>query len=196
MDFVRVKCDCGKIHVKRARKLLTNWASCQGCKLLHDIPDWLYYRCCQQRDRCENTKNPGYANYGGRGIRFLFKSPREAAIWVAQNLGIHRTMHLDRINNDGNYEPGNLRYSTPPTNAQHTRISKWTKRRWDLREQYPECGYRITALRDLFHAGLSNQEIAERWAKNKRLGRPGFTTYVTPEKEAALLFEAQSPTTV
>jgi hypothetical protein len=52
---------------------------------------------------------PGYQNYGGRGIKFLFTSFEQ---WFAE-LG-HRPLGetIDRIDNDGHYEPGNVKWST------------------------------------------------------------------------------------
>lgn len=66
--------------------------------------------------RCHLDSNKSHANYGGRGIsvysewrddRFAFYA------WVEENLGSRpEGKSLDRIDNDGNYEPGNLRWAT------------------------------------------------------------------------------------
>jgi len=63
----------------------------------------------QAKSRCHDANRHDYAYYGGRGIRFLYKSfeqflkdvgPKPSAI-----------LSLDRINNSGNYEPGNCRWA-------------------------------------------------------------------------------------
>jgi hypothetical protein len=68
--------------------------------------------------RCRNSRNPRWMDYGGRGIKFLFSSfehffaelgPRPAG------------MTLDRIETNGNYEPGNVRWATP-------RVQRWNQR--------------------------------------------------------------------
>jgi hypothetical protein len=61
------------------------------------------------RQRCTNPNNPNYGRYGGRGIEFRFTSFEE----FLTELGPCPEGHtLDRINNDGHYEPGNVRWAT------------------------------------------------------------------------------------
>jgi hypothetical protein len=64
------------------------------------------------KQRCTNPADAGYHNYGGRGIQFRFNSVLEGALWIMETLGLKRSLQMDRINNDGHYEPGNLRYVT------------------------------------------------------------------------------------
>jgi hypothetical protein len=67
------------------------------------------------KKRCTNSKHKKFADWGGRGIRFNFKSIEEAARWVYKNLGPKPSPKhsIDRYpNNDGHYEPGNLRWAT------------------------------------------------------------------------------------
>lgn len=64
--------------------------------------------------RCENSNEPAYMRYGGRGIvicahwRATFEAFRD---WALAN-GYADHLTLDRENNDGNYEPANCRWST------------------------------------------------------------------------------------
>lgn len=79
------------------------------------------YRNTRQRvrsaiSRCCNPRDPGYRNYGGRGIKVykpwlsdwneFVKYLTTLEGWTDPNLV------MDRINNDGNYEPGNIRFVT------------------------------------------------------------------------------------
>jgi hypothetical protein len=65
------------------------------------------------KDRCLNPKSSNYADYGGRGITvhpdWIKDFPR-----FLSDVGHRPTSQhsLDRINNDGNYEPGNVRWAT------------------------------------------------------------------------------------
>lgn len=61
--------------------------------------------------RCNNPNNPKYHRYGGRGIR-VCDSWRVFENFL-EDMGPRPTgMTLDRVNNEGNYEPGNCKWST------------------------------------------------------------------------------------
>lgn len=62
------------------------------------------------RARCVNPKNPRYPTYGGRGIKFLFTSFEQFFAEVGTRPTAEHS--IDRKNNDGNYEPGNVRWAT------------------------------------------------------------------------------------
>ena len=82
--------------------------------------------------RCQNERNPAYHNYGGRGIcvceRWLCDDG--FANFLA-DLGCRPTEKhsLDRINNDGNYEPGNVRWATKAVQEHNKRLSGRNKTR-------------------------------------------------------------------
>lgn len=60
--------------------------------------------------RCTNSKNNKYHIYGGRGIQFKFNSFNE---WYAELGDAPSPTHsIDRINPDGHYEKGNVRWAT------------------------------------------------------------------------------------
>lgn len=62
------------------------------------------------KKRCTDPKGKDYSNYGGRGILFLFLTFEE----FYRELGPRpsRKHTVDRKNNDGNYEAGNIRWTT------------------------------------------------------------------------------------
>lgn len=72
------------------------------------------------RRRCTEVTNREYARYGGRGIKFLFKSFPEFLAHIGRRPDGYT---LDRINNDGHYEPGNVRWATPSEQAYNRRKS-------------------------------------------------------------------------
>lgn len=82
---------------------------------MHHSPEHAAWRNAKQR--CTNPNTSNYNRYGGRGIKFLFTSfeqffaevgPRPAGV-DAKGRALYS---LDRKNNDGNYEPGNVRWAT------------------------------------------------------------------------------------
>lgn len=96
------------------------------------VIDHIHYGSWNQiKQRCYNPKHARYADYGKRGVA-LFNDWRED-FWLfleyIQSLPDYgeegRT--LDRIDNDGNYEPGNLRWATKEEQSQNRRLPKLAK---------------------------------------------------------------------
>ncbi len=74
------------------------------------------------RQRCNNPKNKNYKYYGGCGIKVCFKSSDEFIDYVMNVLRQDpRGLTIDRINNDGNYERGNIRFVTQAENNKNRR---------------------------------------------------------------------------
>lgn len=76
--------------------------------------------------RCRNSKNRGYKNYGGRGIRVCEEWANSYAAFLAYVGRRPSPKHsIDRYpNNDGNYEPGNVRWATQSDQVKNSRRGK------------------------------------------------------------------------
>lgn len=80
-----------------------------------------YQACYSAKHRCENENNPCYDLYGGRGIEFKFTSFED---FIAELGRRPPGMSLDRINNDGHYESGNIRWATASQQQKNRRSRK------------------------------------------------------------------------
>lgn len=72
--------------------------------------------------RCENPACNSYHNYGARGIKVCPEWHSQAAFrdWAIHN-GYQKGLDLDRVDNNGNYEPSNCRWVTRAENMNNTR---------------------------------------------------------------------------
>lgn len=120
-------CDCGtekKIVAASIRKGVSKSCGCAGkdwCRT-HGMEGTSEYNSWAAIiQRCENTKSQNYKNYGARGIR-VCKRWRESFENFYADMGPKtKGSSIDRINNDGNYEPGNCRWTDQKTQSRNQR---------------------------------------------------------------------------
>lgn len=83
-------------------------------------------RWLNMKNRCTNVKHRDYHRYGGRGIKICERwinsfIDYENDIMMLDNAGV-RGMSIDRIDNDGDYEPSNIRWADMHTQSVNQRI--------------------------------------------------------------------------
>ena len=116
----KCKCDCGSTSVVLSSNLRTGHTKSCGCfnnetrirvHTKHGMSKTLTYKVWQaMHKRCENEKGPFFKYYGGRGIEFRFKNFAEFIAEVGPRP--NPKMQLDRIDNEGHYEIGNIQWTT------------------------------------------------------------------------------------
>lgn len=129
--MVKCKCDCGNEKIIKYHSMKYNQTFSCGCFHIEMIRKSqtrhglsyhpLYKVWASMKQRCENPNSEFFQNYGGRGISVCelwskdFKSYHD---WCIEN-GWKKGLEIDRINNDGNYEPSNCRAVKPVINARN-----------------------------------------------------------------------------
>jgi hypothetical protein len=79
------------------------------------------------KQRCLNARAPNYPRYGGRGVQICQAWVDSYAQFLADMGRRPAGTSLDRINNEGNYEPGNCRWATPSQQNENRKCGgpKW-----------------------------------------------------------------------
>lgn len=133
------RCSCGNITLIYATNLVRGLTTSCGCfrkevgsnRATHgqarvDHRTSAYRSWCSILQRCTNPKNRKFKDYGGRGIGVCDR-------WVNsfenffEDIGAKPDgkYSVGRIDNDGNYEPGNCRWETPEQQSRNRRNNIW-----------------------------------------------------------------------
>jgi hypothetical protein len=140
--------------------------------------------------RCKNPKDARWDLYGGRGIEFRFSGPTACGVWIAENLGIPedaKDKEIDRINNDGHYEPGNLRWAGRRLNMSNRTVSRWAPLMHKFALEHPEVKYAESTLRSLISVGMSFEDIVKRYNLPSCKPKGKYGTSLIADQEIASL---------
>lgn len=139
----RCLCDCGNERLVSSQYLVSGKTKSCGCLMLQILKEGrnknskntgrnrgesktrLYHIWKNAKSRCENENDPGFKNYGARGITFYEPWGADFLIfknWAYKN-GYDDKLEIDRIDNDGGYSPQNCRWVTRTQNANNKRNS-------------------------------------------------------------------------
>lgn len=180
-------CDCGNRTTvfRSALGRLTNSCGCleaesrRTVNVTHGMshsPEYVVFS--SMLDRCNNPNDEAWLNYGGRGIQMKFASVTEFVDHVGRRPSAKHS--IDRIDNDGNYEPGNVRWATAIEQRNNRRDSVL----------YEFGGVRDNAKGWAARIGIRASSVIYRlnagWPLEKALTTPATKpTHRTPKEEMA-----------
>lgn len=139
------KCDCGKEHIAQAKSLKNGAIKSCGCLAIerrreackisnstHKLSKTRLYRVwAGMKQRCLDPKHRHYQAYGGKGIKVCadwlsFEPFHDWAIANGYDANAKRgECTLDRIDNNGNYEPSNCKWATVKEQANNKRTNRY-----------------------------------------------------------------------
>ena len=136
------RCECGgeklvlEQNLRHALRFKTGGSRSCGCLIIERAtkhgnngaggPTSEYMAWIGAKKRCTNPGNPSYRHYGQRGIRMCPEWVENFEAFL-RDMGPkpHSDYSLDRINPNGNYEPGNCRWASSSVQARNKRNTRW-----------------------------------------------------------------------
>lgn len=102
--------------------------------------------------RCTYASGAEYHRYGGRGITVCdeWRNSQDSFLSWATSSGYESGLEIDRIDNDGNYEPSNCRWVTSMVNTQNSSNARVT----------PE---KVAGIKKKLAAGISRKTISKEY---------------------------------
>jgi hypothetical protein len=174
---VLVRCKCGVEFETLAQNIRTGKSRSCGCRKIellkkrhtkHGMSKTSeYYTWAAMKDRCFNVRNKKYADYGGRGITVCAEWTgsdgfRSFLFSVGRKPG--KSYELDRIENNGNYEPGNVRWAKRADQNRNTRRNRLVEhagRTWCVVELAERYGLNRSTLTKRLNSGWSVEEAVK-----------------------------------
>lgn len=139
-------CDCGNEVTAICSQLTRGDKTSCGCKFrekrkprpdmiqrnkdraIHAMSNsYTYSTWKSMRARCLDPKDKDYPRWGGRGIK-VCKAWADSFVEFYKDMGERPKGHtIDRINNEGDYEPGNCRWAVQKTQSNNTRANYYVE---------------------------------------------------------------------
>lgn len=163
------KCDCGKTKVIRTDSLVKGSTRSCGClasetatKLFtkhNQAGTRLYMIWNSMKQRCENEKDTGYKNYGGRGISVCKEWEEFSPFfeWAIAH-GYEDKLTIDRKDNDGNYNPTNCRWISvrdQNRNKRNNHLITYKNKTMCIRDWENELGFSRNLIQGRLNRGWS-----------------------------------------
>ena len=159
-------CKCGKVVAVKSDSLLTGHTKSCGCRKIkhgYSHKERLYTTWCNMRRRCSDPTNKRWEQYGGKGVTVCSEWSEYLPFrkWAMKN-GYTDFLSIDRINNDGNYEPSNCRWvdsKVQTNNCSRNRIIEYKGKNFTMSELSEHIGLSYSALQHRIDRGWSMDRI-------------------------------------
>lgn len=182
------KCDCGTNCVKHGSSLRNGGVRSCGClqkelvakrSLKHGLRNTIFYLIRHNMmSRCYNSNNPGYKNYGGRGITVCdeWRDSLEAFYVWAINNGHEEGLTIERIDVNGNYCPDNCTWipkSKQSNNQRSNNLITFNGETKTMKEWSEITGLSYSTIRSRKNSGWSDEKTIETpvlktWSRHKQ----------------------------
>ncbi len=133
--------------------------ACLGGHQTREYTSWAH-----MRTRCNNPEHVDFADYGGRGIRVCDRW-KSFENFLADMGPRPPGTSIDRIDNNGSYEPGNCRWATQTEqrlNARNCRMLSFNGKTQTLTAWAREAGIPRTTLRKRLNRGVPLEQALRR----------------------------------
>jgi len=188
----KCKCDCGKETEVISNSLKRGLSKSCGClrtelnierHFIHGMTHTKLFKTWQGMiQRCTNSKETSFKNYGGRGISVCNEWSDFISFYTwSMNSGYNDKLTIDRIDNDGDYEPGNCTWSTCKEQANNKRNN--------VLYEYKGNKKTISQWSDIY--GISYSVIALRFKRGWSIEKTLTTPIIKPGKKVNFDFFEQ-----
>lgn len=127
---------------------------------MHSSPEYGIW--CHIKERCNNSNNKHYHNYGQRGIKVCDRWQKSFLAFY-EDMGKRPIgMTLERINNNGNYESSNCKWATRKEQGNNTRrnvILIYKGRSQNVTQWCTQLGIRQQTMFGRIKRGWSTEKI-------------------------------------
>lgn len=171
------QCKCGVVRLLQGNSLKAGLSKrCRACSSAlnakHGMEGTRTYNIwSQMKRRCLNPKAAMYVNYGARGIRICDRWLSFAGFLSDMGPCPSPSHSIDRIDNDGNYEPSNCRWATAKQqirNRRNTVTVLWNGRSRAIGDLADEHGISVRLVRERISVGWSVQKALTTPSRTRR----------------------------